>query len=83
MFGLEGQKKKKPTEEFFFELEKELKDVKKHKQIHQKIEERIHVRGHGHGLGCKFLGRRCRLVNGCCPAIRCRLGRARLRSTDG
>ena len=41
MFGLESQKKKKPIEEFVFELEKELKNPKKHKELRQKVEERI------------------------------------------
>lgn len=41
MFGLEGQKKKKPTEDFVFDLEKELKDPKKYQEIKQKIEARI------------------------------------------
>ena len=41
MFGLEDQKKKKPAEEFIFELEKELKDPKKHKEIKEKTEKRI------------------------------------------
>jgi hypothetical protein len=41
MFGLEGQKKKKPGEEFVFELEKDLKNLKKNKEIRQKVEERI------------------------------------------
>ncbi len=41
MFGLEGQKKKKPTEEFVFELEKDLKDPKKQKELRQKVEGRI------------------------------------------
>lgn len=40
MFGLEKQKKKK-AEEFVFELEKELKNKKKHLEIKQKIEKRI------------------------------------------
>lgn len=40
MFGLEDQKKKK-GEEFIFELEKELKDPKKHQEIKQKVENRI------------------------------------------
>jgi hypothetical protein len=40
MFGLEEQKKKK-VEPFVFELEKELKDPKKHREIKQKVEERI------------------------------------------
>lgn len=41
MFGLEGQKKKKPTEDFVFDLEKELKDPKKYQELKQKIELRI------------------------------------------
>ncbi|MBA2368241.1 MAG: DUF5398 domain-containing protein [Candidatus Protochlamydia sp.] len=41
MFGLEGQKKKKPGEEFVFELERDLKNPKKNKEIRQKVEERI------------------------------------------
>lgn len=41
MFGLEGQQKKKKAEEFVFELEKELKDPKKHQEIKAKIEKRI------------------------------------------
>lgn len=41
MFGLESQKKKKPTEEFVFELEKELKDPQKRKELRQRVEERI------------------------------------------
>lgn len=41
MFGLEGQQKKKKTEEFVFELEKELKDPKKFQEIKAKIEKRI------------------------------------------
>lgn len=40
MFGLED-KKKKPDEKFFFELEKELKDPKRYKELHQHIEERV------------------------------------------
>lgn len=40
MFGLENQRKKKP-EEFVFELEKELQDPKKHKEIKEKVENRI------------------------------------------
>lgn len=39
MFGLEGEKKK--GEEFVFELEKELKDPKKHKELKEKVEKRI------------------------------------------
>lgn len=41
MFGLEDQKKKKTTEEFVFELEKELKNNKLHTEIKKKIEARI------------------------------------------
>jgi hypothetical protein len=41
MFGLESQKKKKPIEEFVFELEKELKDPVKHKEIRQRIDNRL------------------------------------------
>jgi len=41
MFGLEDQKKKKKVDEFVFELEEELKDVTKHRQIKKKVEERI------------------------------------------
>ncbi len=41
MFGLEKQKKKKPTGEFVFELENELKDSKKHKELRQRVEARI------------------------------------------
>lgn len=40
MFGLEKQKKKK-TEEFVFELEKELKNHKLHEDYRKKVEERI------------------------------------------
>jgi len=41
MFGLEGQKKKKPVEEFVFELEKEFKIPAKHKEIKDKVEQRL------------------------------------------
>lgn len=41
MFGLESQKKKKKIEPFVFELEKELKDPKTHKELKQKVENRI------------------------------------------
>jgi hypothetical protein len=41
MFGLEDQKKKKMSEEFVFELEKDLKNPQKNKEIRQKVEERI------------------------------------------
>jgi len=40
MFGMEDKKKKK-SEEFVFELEKELEDPKRHKQIKEKVESRI------------------------------------------
>lgn len=41
MFGLEDQKKKRSTEEFVFDLEKDLKDSKKSKEIKKRIEEQI------------------------------------------
>ncbi|WP_075883349.1 DUF5398 domain-containing protein [Candidatus Protochlamydia sp. W-9] len=41
MFGLEDQKKKKTSEEFVFELEKDLKNPKKNKEIRQQVEEKI------------------------------------------
>jgi Zn-dependent M32 family carboxypeptidase len=41
MFGLEDQKKKKTTDEFVFELEKELKNHKLHTEIKKKVEARI------------------------------------------
>lgn len=41
MFGLEDQKKKKQPEEFIFELEKELKNPQKNKEIKTKVEERV------------------------------------------
>lgn len=40
MFGLEKQKKKK-NEEFVFELEKELKSIKKHQEIKKNVESKI------------------------------------------
>ncbi|ADI38957.1 type III secretion needle formation regulating protein [Waddlia chondrophila 2032/99] len=40
MFGLEGHKKGKKRE-FEFELEKELLDPKKHKELKQHVENRI------------------------------------------
>lgn len=40
MFGMEDQKKKKSAE-FIFELEKELKNGKLHKDFKEKIEKRI------------------------------------------
>lgn len=41
MFGLGDEKKKQKKEEFVFELEKELKDPKKHQEILKKVEARI------------------------------------------
>lgn len=40
MFGLEDQKKKR-EKEFVFDLEKELKSLKSHKELKQRIEGRI------------------------------------------
>jgi len=40
MFGLEDQKKKKKTEDFIFELEKELLNPKLHREIKERIEKR-------------------------------------------
>lgn len=41
MFGLEDQKKKKPTEEFVFDLEKEVKNPKKYQDLKDHIEKQI------------------------------------------
>jgi hypothetical protein len=42
MFGLEGDKKsKKKTEEFVFELEKDLKSLGKHQEYKKKVDSRI------------------------------------------
>lgn len=41
MFGLENQKKKKKLEPFVFELEKELKNAKKHREIKTEIEGKV------------------------------------------
>ncbi len=41
MFGLEKQKKKKTSNDFFFDIEQDLKDIKKKKEMIKKIEERI------------------------------------------
>ena len=41
MFGLEDNKKKKKPEEFVFELEKELQNSKKHKEIKAGVENKI------------------------------------------
>lgn len=40
MFGLENQKKKK-SQEFIFELEKELKTTKRHQEIKANVENKI------------------------------------------
>lgn len=40
MFGMEDQKKKK-SQDFVFELEKEMEDPTKHKQMKEKVEARI------------------------------------------
>lgn len=42
MFGMEGQQKKKSAE-FVFELEKEFKNNKLHKEFKEKIEQRIQL----------------------------------------
>lgn len=41
MFGLEDQKKKKKTQNFVFDLEKELLDPKRNKEIKKNVENRI------------------------------------------
>lgn len=41
MFGLEDQKKKKPTKEFVFELENDFKNGKKSRELKTRIENRI------------------------------------------
>lgn len=41
MFGLEDQKKKKQSKEFVFELEKELHNPKRQKEIRAQIENRL------------------------------------------
>lgn len=41
MFGLEGQGKKKKSDEFVFELEKELDSKAKHKEVIGIVESRI------------------------------------------
>ena len=41
MFGLEDQKKKKPNQEFFFDIEKDLKDLAKRKEITEKVAMRL------------------------------------------
>lgn len=42
MFGLENQKKKK-NEDFVFELEKELKNSKRHQEIKKRMEGQIQI----------------------------------------
>lgn len=41
MFGLEGQKKKKKSEEFVFEFEKEVLKPEKQKEVMERLEKRI------------------------------------------
>jgi len=41
MFGLEDQKKKKQSNEFVFELEKELNNPKRQKEIRAQIEKKL------------------------------------------
>lgn len=41
MFGLENQKKKKKSEPFVFELEKELKNAKKQQEIKKGVEAKV------------------------------------------
>ncbi len=41
MFGLENQKKRKKAEPFVFDLEKELKISKKHREIKSGIESKV------------------------------------------
>ncbi len=41
MFGLQGHQKKKKPSEFEFELEKELKNPKRHKELKEQVENRI------------------------------------------
>lgn len=41
MFGLESDKGKKKSEAFVFDLEQELRDVKKQKEILEKIQDRL------------------------------------------
>lgn len=43
MFGLENQKKQKPTKEFVFELEDELRSADKHKEIRAGVESKIQM----------------------------------------
>ena len=43
MCELEDQKKKKPREEFVFDLEKELKDPERQKAIKEKLESRVQL----------------------------------------
>lgn len=41
MFGLENQKKKKKVEEFVFDLEKDLANPKRAKELKAKIDKRV------------------------------------------
>lgn len=41
MFGMEGQQQKKKVTEFVFELEKEFKNPKLHREFKERIEKRI------------------------------------------
>lgn len=41
MFGLEDQKGKKPIKEFIFELEKEMKEPRKQREIKARVEDQI------------------------------------------
>lgn len=41
MFGLEGNKKKKKADQFIFELENELQNARKYKELKEHIENRI------------------------------------------
>lgn len=41
MFGLENQKKNKKSQEFIFDLENDLKNNKKHKEIKKAVEAKI------------------------------------------
>jgi hypothetical protein len=41
MFGLEDQKKKKKNEDFVFDLEKDLKNAKKHQELKKRVDAQI------------------------------------------
>ena len=50
MFGLESGDKKKKAEEFFFDLEKDVKDSKRQQELKALIEKRIQaLKAHLHG----------------------------------